>query len=85
MPSGDMRTVVAPAPAASVWTMRGGVLVRSTTETRSSGAIPNLTAGSALVADVKMAQLESGAIQTAKGGPTTEPGTSKVCTMRGGD
>ncbi len=36
------------------------------------------------MAAVRIAQLESAAIQTAKGGPTTEPGTSTVATMRGG-
>ena len=84
VPSGDRRTVVAPAPACSTWVTCGGVVVRSSTETVSSHAMPSGTAGSALVAAVRIAQLESAAIQTAKGGPTTEPGTSMVPTMRGG-
>ena len=84
VPSGDTRTVVAPAPACNVCTTRGGVAVRSSTLTRSSGEMPNFPAGSAFVAAVRMAQLESAAIQTANGGPTTEPGTSTVPTIRGG-
>ena len=54
------------------------------TETRSSGEIPLGPCGSALVADVTIAQLSSGATQTAIGGPTTLPGTSIVSLIFGG-
>ena len=83
VPSGLIRTVVAPAPAVSVCTTFGGCAVRSITDTRSSGAMPNVPDGSALVAPVTMAKLSSGAIATAIGGPTTLPGASTVATMRG--
>ncbi len=84
VPSGDSRTIVAPAPALVLWTILGGVAVRSITLTRSSGEMPNFPAGSALVAEVTMAQLSSLAIHAAIGGPTTLPGTSIVALMVGG-
>ena len=84
LPSGETRTVVAPRPAVRLWVIFGGLPVRSSTLTRSSGPVPPLPCGSALVADVTIAQLSSFAIQAAVGGPTTLPGTSMVTLTVGG-
>ena len=45
LPSGETRTVVAPAPAVRLCVIFGGLLVRSITLTRSSGPVPPLPAG----------------------------------------
>src|SRR4051794_506551 len=75
--------VVAPFPACSCCTIRGGSARRSTTETRSSGESAGAVA-SALVAEVTRAKRSSGVTATAVGGPTTLPGTSRVAVTRGG-
>jgi hypothetical protein len=54
------------------------------TVTLLSGATPDFPAGSTFVELVAIAQLSSGAIHTAIGGPTTLPGTSMVAFMVGG-
>src|ERR1700712_303403 len=84
VPSGDTRTCVAPSPAAIDCTTFGGDDLRSITETRLSGEMPSVPAASALVAEVTMAQLSSGATQTAAGGPTTLCGASMVAPSFGG-
>ena len=85
VPSGEMRTVAAPAPARRCCTAIGGLAVRSTTVTWSSGPMPAGRAGSARVAEVTMAKVSSLLTATAVGGPTTLPGTSMVAVTLGGD
>jgi len=84
LPSGETRTTVACAPAVSDCTTRGGLAVRSTTETwLLPVAMPPVAVGSALVEAVTIAQLSSGATHTDIGGPTTAPGTSMLVSTRG--
>ena len=55
---------------------RGGAVVRSTTDSRLSGACLVGSFGSTLIAAVTSASDSSGVIATLSGGPTTLPGAS---------
>ena len=78
-----MLTPAAPAPAWSVLITRGGVALRSTTDTLLSGICLVLSAGSICIAEVTRARPSSGVMATLRGGPTTLVGTGISATTLG--